>query len=149
MNDKEIRKILISYLKASNGEIRIYQEKSIGTSICDVMTVTDCLTGYEIKSDVDNYQRLISQVKSYNEFFDQNYIVVSTKHRGSAAEKVPENWRILCIESDGIELIRQAKKNKTVSRYNQLSILWKVEINNILIKNNMPILWINMRKSIL
>ena len=41
MNDKEIRKILISYLKASNGEIRIYQEKSIGTSICDVMTVTD------------------------------------------------------------------------------------------------------------
>lgn len=139
MNDKEIRKILISYLKASNGEIRIYQEKSIGTSICDVMTVTDCLTGYEIKSDVDNYQRLISQVKSYNEFFDQNYIVVSTKHRGSAAEKVPENWGILCIESDGIELIRQAKKNKTVSRYNQLSILWKVEINNILIKNNMPI----------
>lgn len=139
MNDKEIRKILISYLKASNGEIRIYQEKSIGTSICDVMTVTDCLTGYEIKSDVDNYQRLISQVKSYNEFFDQNYIVVSTKHRGSAAEKVPENWGILCIESDGIELIRQAKKNKTVSRYNQLSILWKVELNNILIKNNMPI----------
>lgn len=139
MNDKEIRKILISYLKASNGEIRIYQEKSIGSSICDVMTVTDCLTGYEIKSDVDNYQRLNSQVKSYNEFFDQNYIVVSTKHKSSATKKVPENWGILCIESDEIELIRQAKKNKKVSRFNQLSILWRVELNNILIKNNMPI----------
>lgn len=65
MNDKEIRKILISYLKASSGEIRIYQEKSIGSSICDVMAVTDCLTGYEIKSDVDNYQRLSSQIKLY------------------------------------------------------------------------------------
>ena len=139
MNDKEIRKILISYLKASNGEIRIYQEKGIGSSICDIMTVTDCLTGYEIKSDVDNYQRLSSQVKSYNEFFDKNYIVVSTKHRKSAAEKVPENWGILCIESDKIELIRQAKNNKTVSRYNQLSILWRVELNNILIKTSMPI----------
>ena len=139
MNDKEIRKILISYLKASNGEIRIYQEKSIGSSICDVMTVTDCLTGYEIKSDVDNYRRLNSQVKSYNEFFDQNYIVVSTKHKSSATKKVPENWGILCIESDEIELIRQAKKNKKVSRFNQLSILWRVELNNILIKNNMPI----------
>ena len=35
MNDKAIRNILIAYLKASNHEIRIYQEKSIGTSICD------------------------------------------------------------------------------------------------------------------
>ena len=29
MNDKAIRNILIAYLKASNHEIRIYQEKSI------------------------------------------------------------------------------------------------------------------------
>ena len=42
MNDKEIRKILISWLQACNSEIRIYQEKSIGTSICDLMAVTDC-----------------------------------------------------------------------------------------------------------
>lgn len=41
MDDKKIRKILISYLKATNIEIRIYQEKSIGSSICDVMAVTD------------------------------------------------------------------------------------------------------------
>ena len=58
MTDKEIRKILIEYLKTSVKEIRIYQEKSIGNSICDLMTVTDCLGGYEIKSDADNYTRL-------------------------------------------------------------------------------------------
>ena len=58
MNDKQIRSILIEYLKASSKEIRIYQEKSIGSSVCDVMAVTDMLTGYEIKSDTDNYQRL-------------------------------------------------------------------------------------------
>ena len=27
------------------------------------MGVTDCLTGYEIKSDIDNYQRLESQIR--------------------------------------------------------------------------------------
>ena len=37
MNDKSIRKILIAYLQSLNNEIRIYQEKSIGNSICDVM----------------------------------------------------------------------------------------------------------------
>lgn len=140
MNDKEIRKILISYLQTSNcAEIRIYQEKSIGSSICDVMTVTDCLTGYEIKSDADNYRRLSPQIKAYNDFFDKNYIVISTKHRASAAEKVPEDWGILCIKSDGVELIRPAAKNKKAGRYNQLSILWKIELNNILIKNHMPV----------
>ena len=50
MNDKAIRDILIAYLQATNHEIRIYQEKSIGSSICDVMAVTDKLTGYEIKA---------------------------------------------------------------------------------------------------
>lgn len=63
MDDKKIRKILISYLKMTSREIRIYQEKSIGGAICDVMGVTDCLTGYEIKSDIDNYQRLESQIR--------------------------------------------------------------------------------------
>lgn len=80
MNDKAIRNILIAYLKASNHEIRIYQEKSIGTSICDVMAVTDRLTGYEIKSDLDNYFRLAGQIKAYDRFFDENYLVVSKSH---------------------------------------------------------------------
>ena len=51
MQDKEIRKILIEYLKIKHKEYRIYQEKSIGSSICDLMLVTDKLTGFEIKSD--------------------------------------------------------------------------------------------------
>ena len=58
MNDKDIRAILVNYLLAESGKIRIYHEKSIGESICDIMTVSSCLTGYEIKSDHDNFTRL-------------------------------------------------------------------------------------------
>lgn len=94
MNDKSIRKILISYLQTINKEIRIYQEKSIGSSICDVMVVTDKLTGYEIKSGCDNYSRLNEQIKAYDKFFDENYIVVSDKHLNSAFQKVPNYWGI-------------------------------------------------------
>ena len=64
--------------------IRIYQEKSIGSSICDVMAVTDKLIGYEIKSDLDNYARLEEQVHAYDRFFDENYLVVSQTHSRSA-----------------------------------------------------------------
>ena len=87
MNDNRIRKILIEYLSASCEKIRIYQEKLIGSAICDVMAVTDCLTGYEIKSDLDKYDRLEHQVSAYNQFFDKNYLVVSAKHRASALDK--------------------------------------------------------------
>ena len=71
MNDQDIRKILISFLKVRYEKIRIYQEKSIGGSICDLMAVTDCLTGYEIKSDLDNYSRIVSQVANYQRLFNE------------------------------------------------------------------------------
>ena len=92
MTDKAIRNILISYLKTQYAEIRIYQEKSIGEAVCDVMAVTDRLIGFEIKSDRDNYQRLERQIRFYDKFFDENYIVVSQKHIASAEDKVPRHW---------------------------------------------------------
>ncbi len=139
MNDKAIREILIAYLQATHKEIRIYQEKSIGSSICDVMAVTTQLVGYEIKSDLDNYHRLQQQVAAYDRFFDANYLVVSSSHSKSAQEKVPAHWGILCIQENNITLVRPAGKNKQVDRKNQLSILWKLELKNLLMKNNMPL----------
>ena len=41
MKDKQIREILIEYLKNQYDKARIYQEKSIGNSICDLMLVYD------------------------------------------------------------------------------------------------------------
>lgn len=139
MNDKSIRKILIAYLQSLNDEIRIYQEKSIGNSICDVMVVSDNLTGYEIKSDLDNYNRLNEQIIQYNRFFDYNYIVVSHKHLQSAQEKVPDFWGIICILEDKVNVVRKASVNQMVKRRSQLSVLWKLELKNILIKNSLPL----------
>ena len=139
MKDSDIRKILIEYIKTTERvTTRVFQEKSIGSSICDVMTVGDGLTGYEIKSDADNYSRLTSQVSAYNKFFDRNYIVVSASHQASAYDKVPDCWGILCITEDSIAEHRSAKINKQVSRRSQLSILWKLELQNLLAKNNLP-----------
>lgn len=68
MKDKEIRERLAEYLISQGTEMRIYCEKSIGRSICDLMVVTDKQTGYEIKSDSDSYQRLKRQVPMYDFF---------------------------------------------------------------------------------
>ena len=139
MKDKEIRNILIAYLKVKHEEVRIYQEKSIGSAICDVMAVTDKLTGYEIKSDGDNYQRLERQIEFYDKFFDENYIVVGATHAKSIESKIPAEWGILAISSYNVELVRSAKLNKFVDRKKQLSILWKIELKNLLLKNHLPL----------
>ena len=138
MNDKAIRKILIEYLHLENPEARIYQEKLIGSSVCDVMSVSDSLTGYEIKSDCDNFQRLSRQIKSYTEFFDYNYLVVSDCHKDAASSKVPESWGIILIQDNGIHLQRKARRNKGFSLRVRLSVLWKIELKNILVRNKLP-----------
>ena len=138
MKDKQIREILIEYLKNQYDRARIYQEKNIGTSICDLMLVYDELIGFDIKSDGDNYERLNGQIDAYSMVFDKNYIVVGKTHEKSAIERVPVEWGVLCIEDDNIKLVREAKNNKKVNRKSQLSILWLTELKNILVRNNMP-----------
>lgn len=138
MNDKEIRNILVGYLSATNKNYRIFQEKNIGSSICDVMLVTDKLCGFEIKSDSDNFIRLKKQTEAYNEFFDENTLVVGQTHLKEALAKTPEDWGIWCVELTQVKIIRSATKNKKTNIEKQLSILWKIELQNLLLKNSLP-----------
>lgn len=134
MNDKQIREILVAYLKSQNSEMRIFHEKNIGGSTCDLMMVTpDAITGFEIKSDLDNYQRLDSQVRHYNQFFQYKYIVVGKSHSKTIKTRVPSSWGILVIDNDLIEVKRKAEYICTsIQVSSQLSILWKMELKNLL-----------------
>ena len=138
MNAQEIKNILIAYLKATNREIRIYQEKSIGDAVCDLMAVTDCLTGYEIKSDLDNYQRLGRQIKAYDLFFEQNYIVIGGRHLNTAARRLPDHWGIITIQSDQVIVNRPARAGNP-NCASQLGVLWKLELTNLLTKTGLPL----------
>ena len=98
-NDKDIREVLVNYLLAQNGDLRIYHEKAIGESICDIMAVSSCLTGYEIKSDLDSFTRLERQVNAYNRYFDRCYLVIGESHRKRASDKIPAHWGLICIQN--------------------------------------------------
>ena len=139
MNDKEIRSVLVAYLKTVYSEMRIYHEKSIGGATCDLMLITqDSLVGFEIKSDLDNYQRLSSQIASYRRFFTYNYIVVGKSHKESIKAKVPSEWGIIVIDADSVAVIREAGVNHDCKLFSQLSILWKLELKNLLNYFHMP-----------
>lgn len=81
-----MRKILLEYLKIQYPNGKIFQEKVIGSAVCDVLLVTDRLIGFEIKSDADNYDRLPRQIKAYDRYFDENYLVIGVSHKKSYRE---------------------------------------------------------------
>ncbi|MBR1739324.1 MAG: sce7726 family protein [Ruminococcus sp.] len=131
MLDPEIREKLFFRLETTSSKIRIFEEVIIGESRCDAFAVTDKLTGFEIKSDADSYARLKSQIKSYDRFFNENYLVVGEKHRKSASAHIPDHWGLICVGED-VEVIRSASASPKVSIKNQLRLLWKRELRRVL-----------------
>jgi len=142
MNDLEIREILCSYIDEQYNKVRIIDELVIGKARADIITVTDNLTGYEIKGDSDSYTRLPNQIKEYNKYLQMNNIVVGSSHRKSVVSHVPEYWGILCItkedEDAKIEVLREATRNPKFKIKAQFRLLWRRELANILKINQMP-----------
>ena len=143
MNDYEIRETLCRCIEYIHHEkFRIIDELVIGDARADIVTVTDSLTGYEIKSDADSYSRLPDQIIEYDKYFQRNYLVVGVNHKNSAAKHIPPYWGILCVSEAEkgvqIETIREAGQNPKYSQKSQLSLLWRKELKNILKANNLP-----------
>ena len=143
LSDSEMREALFTYLDAKHAKIRIIDEKVIGKSRADIMAVTDgIIIGYEIKSDLDTYARLKTQVRNYNKYFDVCYVVVGKSHQKGVIKHIPEFWGVLVVsEEDGqvnVFELRSADMNPKDTIANKLSLLWKNEIQNIAVRNGLP-----------
>jgi hypothetical protein len=142
MNDYEIREVICDYMEnIHNEKFRIIDELVIGKARADIVIVTDRLIGYEIKSDADSYKRLPGQIKEYDKYFQQNYLVVGGNHKNTASGHIPPYWGIMCISksenSVQVEIIREAGQNPKYNPKKQLGLLWRKELNNILKANSL------------
>jgi hypothetical protein len=136
MNDSDMREALVRYLEESVDKIRVIDELVIGDSRADIVTVTDHLTGYEIKSDADTYVRLRRQIGDYDAFFEENWLVVGKKHLSDATSHIPTHWGIVCVsgfdDKQFVEEVRAPVRNSKFSMINQLSLLWRDELLRVL-----------------
>ena len=141
--DADIREPLFDYLEQYHGKVRFLEEKVTGKARADVvMVLPGKVCGIEIKSDADSYTRLAAQVRNYDRFYDENYLVVGSTHALHAAEHVPSYWGIISVELLKGEVdfyrVREAKSNPKAKLKNKMSLLWKSEFSHILAENNMP-----------
>ena len=141
--DADIREPLFDYLEQRHGKVRFLEEKVTGKARADVvMVLPDRICGIEIKSDADSYTRLASQIKNYDKYYDENYLVVGSTHALHAEEHVPPYWGIISVELiKGVVdfyRVREAEHNPKAKLKNKMSLLWKSEFSHILAANKMP-----------
>ena len=141
--DADIREPLILYLEQYYDKVRFLEELVTGKARADiVMVLPGKICGIEIKSDADSYARLAAQVRNYDKYNDENFLVIGSTHAHHAAEHVPEYWGIISVEIIKGEVdfyrVREAGPNPKAKIKNKMSLLWKLEFSHILAENNMP-----------
>ena len=141
--DADIREPLFDYLEQYYGKVRFLEEKVTGKSRADVvMVLPGKVCGIEIKSDADSYTRLAAQVKNYDKYYDENYLVVGSTHALHASEHVPAYWGIISVVLVNVKVdfyrVREAEPNPKVKLKSKISLLWKSEFSHILAENKMP-----------
>lgn len=141
--DRDIREPLFDYLEERFGKTRIFEEKRIGSSRADILMLTENqITGLEIKSDADTYERLKRQVRDYDKYCDINYIVIGRTHERHVEKYIPPYWGILVVTVDGTKVLieekRKADLNRKMNQMRQVTLLWRPELQHLLEINLLP-----------
>lgn len=154
MNDIKVRMLLLEELNkeyAHCNDTRIINELGLdfGASRVDVAVVNGIMHGFEIKSDLDNLDRLPRQMEYYNKAFERMTIVVSRKYLSEVKEMIPTWWGIKTISVDKTRLIN-IRKGRQVSYQDPsliIKLLWKKELEGLIDHLQLPKSLKKMRKN--
>lgn len=113
-------------------------EIRVNSSRIDFLTINGNTTSFEIKSQIDNLQKLVKQVNNYNQVFEFNYIVIDEKHLSKALQIVPENYGIWIFDNSQKSIVRKALLNNNLNSIAQLQLLTKREMVKFFSKNSIP-----------
>ena len=108
-----------------------------GGARIDLALIANDLHGYEIKSDLDNLDRLRFQIHAFNRVFDRISLVVGNRFARVVEAVIPAWWGILrAIRGlDGsvtLAPVRPASQNLMQDPYSVAALLWKDEVLSIL-----------------
>lgn len=93
-------------------DISYVNELHASGSICDIAIFNETSNAYEIKTKLDDFSRLVTQLTNYQKIFDRVY-VISDKSKLSLLEKTITKNIGICelTEKNQINIIREAESN--------------------------------------
>ncbi|ENM6002029.1 sce7726 family protein [Proteus mirabilis] len=118
-------------------ELCFYEKKNRA----DVVYANGKLTGFEIKSESDSLARWGKQHDAYLRLFDAVWLCCHHKHALKAIEQSERNVGILILDnySQNVTILREAKDNKKIDKFEVISLLWRSELDELCVENNIKI----------
>lgn len=148
MNDPDIRQVIRPVLLRSAH--LLIDEFAIGRRRADIVCISQGaegelhLTGIEVKSDRDRFDRFDGQRRAYEEIFDFCWLATTPTHRQAAKQRTHRSkWGVLIVEAgqlgplpwSGRNLVsyRGAERNQGGNLISILSLLWLEELRASLV----------------
>lgn len=107
-------------------------ELPVGSSRADLCKINGTSVAYEIKTDLDNFNRLEKQIEDYYKIFEEVYIICSESNVCNIISVIPQTCGIYSYKQTKsgryiFKLYRTAKKNVQLDSTKQLQIFRKTE----------------------
>ncbi len=107
-----------------------------GKSRIDVAVINENLFGFEIKSELDNLERLPLQQASFSRIFDKITLVIDERHVAKAVEIVPAWWGLISVSrregKPHLNEIWSSRQNYNVEMESLCQLLWREEALELL-----------------
>ncbi|MEG2908090.1 MAG: sce7726 family protein [Erysipelotrichaceae bacterium] len=110
-------------------------ELPVGTSRVDLCKVNGKSIAYEIKTDLDNFNRLDKQLSDYANIFEYSYLICSKSNLDKVITILPENCGIYIYSFTKtrkikFKLVKNSIHSEKISAKKQLEIFSKKELIN-------------------
>lgn len=140
MNEKEIRSCLIEHLsrKHEPSNTVFISELFVNNFACraDLVMANGQLSVFEIKSKLDNLERLPSQVENYTNSFENVIVVCAEKHIDKVLNDYGSGIGVWLIQDNGQIIIKRRSNKINLNVNSWLMHLSVIELKNLLRKYN-------------
>lgn len=132
-NETSIKSAFINnILLKSNNHISIFELK-VGDSRVDLCKVNGCSIAFEIKTDLDNLQRLNKQLYNYSQIFEKVYVICSSNKTKQINNIIPSEYGIYeyGMSKNGqikFKHIKESSLSNNINSIKQLEIMTKREL---------------------
>lgn len=115
------------FKRASAKKVVAAFEIPINNSRADFLTINGETTSYEIKSGLDNLDKLRKQSEDYLRAFEFNYVVIDNKHLANAKKILPTSFGIISFINGRQKTHHPATLNRKMDPRIQLEQMTKKE----------------------
>ena len=128
-----VNKILLG--KYSLNTTTAINEFRVGKSIADLVLLNGTSQVFEIKTELDNPDRVINQIKDYQKVFKETYLVTHNSLKKKYSRIInAEIGLIVLTDNNTLTTIREARENTKFDNLSIMKGLRKVEFSNIVSK---------------